>query len=172
MHATPREADSVKKDAFYILSEKKKLQVAPYNRSFESRSLWQRFLTIFGGPAMNFVLAFFIFLIVASIQGKPVNSNVIGQIVPNNPANFASIVSGDKIISIDGVAVDNWTTIGQALNDSMGEENLSLVIERNGQLITLSVNPRIDINAMGISNYYKEKIGGNDIYGEIGRAHV
>ncbi|MBM7453460.1 regulator of sigma E protease [Acholeplasma morum] len=156
---------SVKKDAFYILSEKKKIQVAPYNRSFESRSLWQRFLTIFGGPAMNFVLAFFIFLIVASIQGKPVNSNVIGQIVPNNPANFASIVSGDKIISIDGVVVDNWTTIGQALNDSMGEENLSVVIERNGQLITLFVNPRIDINAMGISNYYKEKIGGNDIYG-------
>lgn len=154
---------SVKKDAFYILSEKKKLQVTPYNRSFESKSILQRFLTIFGGPAMNFVLAFFLFLIVASIQGKPLNSNQIGVIVENNPASLVGLQKGDIILEIDSIQVRDWTDIGEAFATYNGKETVQLLVERSGATLTININPRIDINAMGISNYYK--VDGQELYG-------
>ena len=59
----------VKRDAFYIFSPKKSMQITPYDRSFESKSLLDRFLTIFAGPFMNFVLAIFIYLIVSFASG-------------------------------------------------------------------------------------------------------
>ena len=37
-------------------------QIAPFDRQFASKSLGHRFLTIVAGPAMNFVLAFVIFV--------------------------------------------------------------------------------------------------------------
>ncbi|MDY0211033.1 MAG: site-2 protease family protein [Acholeplasma sp.] len=156
---------SVKKDAFYVLTEKKSIQVAPYSRSFESRSLWQRFLTIFGGPAMNFVLAFFIFIVVASIQGKPINSNKIDSVIPNNPAYLSGIQAGDRVKSIDGVTISDWNGIGEALNTLIGKEEINVLVDRNGTELSILVNPRIDINAMGISNFYKQTINDEIIYG-------
>lgn len=156
---------SVKKDAFYILSEKKKLQVTPYDRSFESKSLWQRFLTILGGPAMNFVLAFFLFLLVASIQGKPLNVNKIDSVVDNNPAALSDFQKGDIITEIGGITVNNWDDIGKAFLQLNGQESILIKFVRNEQAMTKSLNPRIDINAMGISNIYVETLNGVDTYG-------
>ena len=55
----------VKRNAFYVFEHNKTLQITPYDRSFESKSLLNRFLTIFAGPFMNFILAIIIYLIVA-----------------------------------------------------------------------------------------------------------
>lgn len=156
---------SVKKDAFYILNEKKKLQITPYNRSFESKSLWQRFLTIFGGPAMNFVLAFFLFLIVASIQGKPLNSNKLGAVIENNPAALSDFEKGDVITEIGGIAINDWTDISEAFQTLNGAELVTIKFLRDNQAMQVNLYPRIDINAMGISNYYVEELNGNDVYG-------
>ena len=144
---------TVKKDAFYVFSKKKKLQIAPYDRSFESKTLWQRFLTIFAGPAMNFVLAFFLFLIVASIQGKPLNVNQVGNVIDGNPAILAGLQDNDKIIRIGSTDITNWQDIGTALQSVSGESDVLLRVIRNNQTIDLYVNPRVDINSMGLSNF-------------------
>lgn len=144
---------TVKKDAFYVFSKKKKLQIAPYERSFESKTLWQRFLTIFAGPAMNFVLAFFLFLIVASIQGKLLNVNKVGNVVDGNPAIIAGLQDNDQIIRIGSTDITNWQDIGTALQSVSGESDVLLRVVRNNQTIDLYVNPRVDINSMGLSNF-------------------
>ncbi len=55
---------SVLRDATYQISEKNKMWITPAEKSFESKTLWQRFMVIFAGPMMNFILAFLLFLIV------------------------------------------------------------------------------------------------------------
>ncbi|HKL61598.1 MAG TPA: RIP metalloprotease RseP [Acholeplasma sp.] len=140
-------------DASYVFTEKKKLQIAPYNRSFESKTLWQRFLTIFAGPMMNFILAFFLFIIVALATGKPVTTPVINEVIGNNPASISGILPGDKILSIGAVQVDSWSKIGDALDQYAGSYDVSIVILRNGVEQTFTITPRVDINSMGISNF-------------------
>ena len=144
---------TVKKDAFYVFSKKKKLQIAPYDRSFESKTLWQRFLTIFAGPAMNFVLAFFLFLLVASIQGKPLNVNRVGNVIEGNPAFIAGLQDNDQIIRIGSVDITNWQDIGTALQTVSGQSDVLIRVVRNNQTVDLSANPRVDINSMGLSNF-------------------
>ena len=131
------------------LLKRKKLQIAPYNRSFESKTLWQRFLTIFAGPMMNFILAFFLFIIVALATGKPVTTPVINEVIGNNPASISGILPGDKIISIGTVQVDSWSKIGDALDQYAGSYDVSIVILRNGVEQTFTITPRVDINSMG-----------------------
>ncbi|MDE6013392.1 MAG: site-2 protease family protein, partial [Anaeroplasmataceae bacterium] len=50
----------VLRDAYYVFKKGDKMQITPYDRSFESKTLLQRFLTLFAGPFMNFILALFI----------------------------------------------------------------------------------------------------------------
>jgi regulator of sigma E protease len=61
----------VARDAYYVLSQKQSIQMAPFERCYESKTKLQRFLTVFAGPFMNFVLAFFIFLVVGLASGVP-----------------------------------------------------------------------------------------------------
>ena len=58
-------------------------QLAPYNRQFASKTLPQRTMAIFAGPMMNFVLAFFLFIIIALLQGFAVSTEPkMGEISP------------------------------------------------------------------------------------------
>ncbi|MDE7161544.1 MAG: site-2 protease family protein, partial [Anaeroplasmataceae bacterium] len=47
----------VMRDAFYVMKKNERMQITPYDRSFESKTILQRFLTLFAGPLMNFLLA-------------------------------------------------------------------------------------------------------------------
>lgn len=161
---------SVKKDAFYVFSEKKKLQVAPYERSFESKTLWERFLTIFAGPAMNFILAFFLFVLVASIQGKPLNVNRVGNVIEGNPAFISGLKDNDEILQIGSSVITNWQDIGPALLLVSGETDVIVQVRRDGQLLNLTINPRVDINSMGLSNYTGDSIMGSSSGAIVGSA--
>lgn len=71
---------TVLRDATYRFSEKKEMWITPSEKSFESKTLWQRFLVIFAGPMMNFILALVLFLIVGFFVFKPnLDSSVVDQ---------------------------------------------------------------------------------------------
>ncbi len=48
----------VLRDAKYLFKTKKDMMITPHESSFEAKGWWARFITIFAGPLMNFVLAF------------------------------------------------------------------------------------------------------------------
>ena len=47
----------VMEDAFFVGKKDERLQLTPYNRCFDSKSILARFLTLVAGAVMNFVLA-------------------------------------------------------------------------------------------------------------------
>lgn len=125
-------------DCFYVF-DKKEMQIAPTSRSFTGKTKLQRFLTIFGGPMMNFVLALVVFLIAALFMGVPdPNSTVISEIDPSFPA--AEVLKpGDRVISINGVEVNSWSGETNSISSELDKlgNGYEFVVERNGEVITL-----------------------------------
>lgn len=144
----------VLRDARYIFNEKQSLQITPYDRSFESKSLLDRFLTIFAGPFMNFILAIFIYLIVSFASGVPnMESNAIGSLTTGYPADGVLEV-GDQIISVDGNEVNSWETFSEVLDSRYEDYDTVLDIEyiRDNKTYKTTLDLFVIINSVGISN--------------------
>ena len=78
-------------------------------RAYSSKPIWQRNVTIFAGPFMNFVAALvimFLFIQTGGYLQKP--TLTIGQVVKNTPAAAAKLQSGDRLVSADGTAFTTW----------------------------------------------------------------
>src|SRR5262249_33916046 len=69
----------------------------PYDpsKAFALKPLWKRFLIVFAGPGMNFVLAAVIFMGVLGTVGRPVWPPVVGRVDPGGPAASTGLATGD-----------------------------------------------------------------------------
>lgn len=130
---------SVHEKACYV-SAGEELQIAPFNRQFTSKTLGQRALTIFAGPAMNFILAFFLFVIIGLVQGIPVDKPVIGQLVPDGAGLKAGLQQGDVISSINGTQMTTWADVTTIIRKNPATE-LNMKLQRNQQPVTIKVTP-------------------------------
>lgn len=115
-------------------------QIAPYDRQFTSKSLWQRTLTIFAGPLFNFILAFLVFMMIGFIHGVPSNEPILGKLTENSPAMKAGLQEGDLVLSIDGAEVTSWRDVVEIIR-AHPEQSLDFQIERDGKEITIPVVP-------------------------------
>ncbi|WP_227395509.1 RIP metalloprotease RseP [Jeotgalibacillus aurantiacus] len=115
-------------------------QIAPWNRQFNSKKLSQRFITIFAGPAMNFILAFLIFTLIGLLQGIPSDEPVLGDIVEGGAAAEAGLLEGDRIVEIEGQSISQWTDLTQTVQQYPGEE-ITIVFERDGTASEVQVTP-------------------------------
>ncbi|MFA7561075.1 MAG: site-2 protease family protein [Candidatus Izemoplasmatales bacterium] len=125
--------------AFYV-DDKKQVQIAPKSRRFDSKTIPQRFLTTFGGPLMNFILALVVFLIVAFSIGVPDGkSTIVSDVNELAPAGEV-LEAGDRIVSINGVEVNTWTGDVNSVSSELDKtiSGYEIVVERNGELITLA----------------------------------
>ncbi len=78
----------------------------PYDpkKAFALKPLWARFLIVFAGPGMNFVLAAVIFAVVLATVGRPVWPTIVGRVAEDSPAVAAGLRSGDVIVAVNGNA--------------------------------------------------------------------
>jgi len=115
----------------------------PYDpaKAFALKPLWIRFLIVFAGPGMNFVLAAAIFIVVLGTVGRPVWPAVVGRVAEGSPAAAAGIQTGDTVVAIDGRRVTYWEDLERAVDGSNGRR-LDLTVRRDGGERALSVAPR------------------------------
>jgi regulator of sigma E protease len=108
---------NVLRDAIYQLSPKRQMWITPAEKSFETKTLWQRFSVIFAGPFMNFVLAIFLFIIISFFVMKPnVDSSEVSMISQTSPAETIGLLKGDVITSINGENVSSWFDISRIMS--------------------------------------------------------
>ncbi len=111
---------------------------------FYKKGLWQRFITIFMGPGMNFILAVVLFSIVFSLFGNPfVHTTQISGLVQGDPAYIAGLQKGDKIIEIDGKHVKTWEEMTNIIHSGNGK-TLQVTVDREGKDLSFEVTPKKD----------------------------
>jgi regulator of sigma E protease len=138
-----------------IIAKNSRFQVASYERSIESKSIWQRFLTIFAGPMMNILLAVVIFIGIGLLLGRPnVDSLELGEVLPNSPAEVAGLVEGAVIQSINGVTVSTWADLSNQ-RDASNFTPLQMIYTIDGQTLETIVNPRIIFYAAGFASDFE-----------------
>ena len=104
------------------------------NQTFQSKTLWQRALIVFAGPAVNFLLAIAILSGFLLTFGQSVNPPVVTEVHAGSTAANIGLKKGDRILSINGKQVDTF----QALSTEIAiypNEQVALQIERNGAVI-------------------------------------
>lgn len=143
----------------YYVSGGEEVQIAPYNRQFGSKSLGQRALAIFAGPAMNFVLAFLLFVIIGLVQGIPVDKPIVGELVPNSAGEKAGLQQGDVIQSINGTQVETWTNVTTIIRKNPGNE-MTMELERDQKRVTLKVTPTAEKEG-------DQEVGRLGVYGPV-----
>jgi regulator of sigma E protease len=114
-------------------------------RGFNGRPLWARMLVILAGPFMNFLLPFLLFFGIFAVSGLtlPVNKPVVGSLMEGYPGAAAGLQAGDRLVSINGRKLEKWNDINSLVQQN-GPKPGKVVIERNGQEMTLTLQPRFD----------------------------
>lgn len=128
------------------------------NRVFYKLSVPKKLTVMFGGPFMNLIIATVLFFVTLSGVGISAPSTTLSNVtacVPSadNPSGIAStdgscgdgvkgaayaagITAGDKLISIDGIAIQSWDDVSGALAGKVGMV-VPVVVERAGSEVTL-----------------------------------
>ena len=104
----------------------------------ENKPAWQRLIIMLGGVTVNFILAFIIYIGMAFAYGDTyiANSDLKDGVAIENPAMLkAGFKTGDKIISIDGKAVENFDS-DMNMNVIMAKH---VLIERDGKQQTITM---------------------------------
>ncbi|MFQ5889273.1 MAG: RIP metalloprotease RseP [Gemmatimonadota bacterium] len=133
---------------------------APSPRDFDAKPLWARVVVVSAGVVMNLLFAFAAFSAYARVQGMRVP--IVGQVVPGSPAEAAGLLPGDRILSVEGVAVRDFSEVTMSIEPRAGEE-LTLTVARGGRTLELLVRPD---SAM----IYSEVLGDSVVIGQIGVA--
>ncbi len=111
---------------------------------FYTKTLWQRFISVFMGPGMNFILAIIILTVVFASFGNPfIRTTTVSSVILEGPAYTAGIQQGDKIIEIDGEYIDSWEEMTDIIHASDGRA-LQVVVERKDEKVPLTVIPKKD----------------------------
>jgi regulator of sigma E protease len=119
-------------------------ETMPYDpsKAFSLKPLWVRFLIVFAGPGMNFLLAAVIFMIVLATVGRPVWPAVMGRVAPDGPAAQAGLQTGDLVTAVDGRRLAHWEDLERAIAGSSGRA-LRLTVARDGSARDVIVTPRL-----------------------------
>ncbi len=108
-----------------------------------------------------------------------IRANVfISKVTEDSPAERAGLLSGDLILSVDGVPMHSFETFAQVVRASEGRD-LELVVARDGELIELAVVPilaQVDVPGLEVTvPRYRMGVMGNNLLavsGSIGFEQV
>jgi regulator of sigma E protease len=119
------------------------------SRWFMLKGYWAKFAIVFAGPAFNFIFAIILGSLMVGIygQGKPVNTPILGDVVPGLPAAKAGLQAEDMILSIDGAPIATWEELSSTIRGSGGKP-VAMLVERTTdkgiEKLTLTVTPEAD----------------------------
>jgi membrane-associated protease RseP (regulator of RpoE activity) len=139
------------------------ITAADEDRLFYRMAWWKKVIVMAGGPTVNLLIAFFIFAGLFATYGNPADpilhtkvgdvsacvipatrtSDVCRPTDPVSPAAKAGLLAGDEFVSFNGTPVSSWTEM-QKLIRSNNDGQATLVVERDGQQVTLHTNTLVE----------------------------
>ena len=135
------------------------VQAGDSGRVFYKLSAPKKVVVMLGGPCMNLVIGVLLLGTMIVAIGLPTATTTVAEVnecvVPASseatecgagdpvaPAAEAGVEPGDRIVSFGGVATGEWDQVRAAIRESAGTTT-PLVVERNGEQLTLEVTPML-----------------------------
>lgn len=126
------------------------------HRTFSALSVPKRVVVMLGGPFANLVLAFVLLAIAYLGIGMPTATTTIAEVAPcltpaaqectdsdvPSPAAEAGIEPGDVVVTWDGQAITDWSSV-QAAIAAGDEAEVPVVVQRGGESVTLQLTPQL-----------------------------
>ena len=129
-------------------------------KAFNHKPLFARFLIVFAGPAMNFILAVLIAAAMFMFIGRPVAPAEVGRVTEGGPAAQAGLRTGDRIVAVDGKPVQYWEDLARVVQTADGRLLAVTVQGRDGGQRTVSLTP--------VQAKRKDLVGDDQTVWEIG----
>jgi regulator of sigma E protease len=107
---------------------------------FSSRPPWQRLVVVAAGPLANLLLAWLICWGLVYTYGEVEIRPLVGALEENSPAARAGIQTGDLVLAVNGVEIQNWQQLAGLIAAS-GGASLKLDVDRGGRSLNLTVTP-------------------------------
>jgi regulator of sigma E protease len=108
--------------------------------SFHHKPVWKRAAIVAAGPIANFILAVAIFAGIFYVSGRNVLIPRVDVVQPGSAAERAGFQRGDIVVSINGRALKGFADLQRIVGTS-AEETLAIVVDRNGERLTLQATP-------------------------------
>lgn len=105
--------------------------------AFRNAKIWKRVITMSAGVFMNFVFAVLIFSVVAVRIGVP--STVIENFTEDSSAASVGILTGDRVLSIQGQKVEIWDDIPKILGEQSSSNSVEVEVDRTGEVLRFTV---------------------------------
>jgi regulator of sigma E protease len=129
-------------------------------REFLNHSRWHRFLIAIAGPAMNILLAVFLLTVVYMVHyeypiylDKPA---VIDGVRPGSPAAQAGVMSGDRIVKVDGIENPTWEQL-EPREWLSPNQPLTVTVQRGNQVFEKTIIPKaVTSSEVGSAGWFPE----------------
>ena len=128
-------------------------------KAFNTKPLLARFLIVFAGPAMNFILAVVIAGLMFTLIGRPVAPAVVGRVAEGTPAAQAGLKTGERIVTVDGKPVQYWEDLARVVQAADGRP-LQIAVRGTSGERTVALTP--------VQAKRKDLFGDEQVVWEIG----
>lgn len=159
-------------DATIVEEDGTEVRIAPLDVQYQNATVWGRLITNFAGPMNNFILGILVFIFLMFMQGgvADLSSNAV-SITDGGALQVAGLVTGDKILSVNGDATDSYTEvatiISKAAEDAKTAPSFDLVVEHDGATKNVTVTAekvdgtyRIGISPILKTGFIDKIVGG------------
>ena len=159
-------------DATIVEEDGTEVRIAPLDVQYQNATVWGRLITNFAGPMNNFILGILVFIFLMFMQGgvADLSSNAV-SITDGGALQAAGLVTGDKILSVNGDATDSYievaTIISKAAEDATTAPSFDLVVEHDGATKNVTVTAekvdgtyRIGISPILKTGFVDKIVGG------------
>ncbi|MCD6232305.1 RIP metalloprotease RseP [Candidatus Aerophobetes bacterium] len=115
-------------------------------RGFQKQSLGRRILVLLAGSFANYLVAIILFTLIFMVGfwTFQVDIPIIGEVKDGSPAALANLTPGDKILKINGKKIGKWEDIAMTIEENKEEETLTLEIQREKEIFTVTLTPAFD----------------------------
>lgn len=108
--------------------------------SYNVKTPSQKIFILLAGPVANFVLAFFLYFIIA-LGGPQIASPVIGEVLADSPAQKAGLLKEDTITAINSIKISTWKEMAEHISQAQG--TIQLEVQRKGFVEFLTLTPEL-----------------------------
>ena len=125
------------------MSNMDEVDPADEERTYRAKPYRHRLGVAVAGSTMHFIIAAILLFLLYAAVGLPKDRPVVGQIVDGSPASASQLKEGDRIVAVNGVAMEDWNDIPEYVQaHGEGELIFTVVRKGTGEKLDIPLRPR------------------------------